>query len=268
MASKRLIAPCALCLLNKPLVQSHIISGFLLRAAEDWIPTGKSGQEQPYLTLVDHQTTKQVYSSQRGNALKELELKEYLLCEACERVIQEGEDYAIECLYGSAPIKSHTRPAKSIRYYTMRRGMVLRGGYDNRWVDYPKFKLFQIGLIWRACVSKGKVYAAVDASDHDKERMRQALLNRKFNEDLSPCVMELLEGTDGPNVDMVAIPVAMDGNVQFIMGGYKWHFYLDGNAPTAFILRKSGFLRVGVSDIERFRTPDEMLRSPGPTPET
>jgi hypothetical protein len=68
--------------------------------------------------------------------------------------------------------------------------------------------------------------------------------------------MELLEGSDGPNTGIVAIPEARNGIVQFIMGGYKWCFYLSGNAPTPFILRKSGHLCIGVSDIECFRTPE------------
>jgi hypothetical protein len=94
------------------------------------------------------------------------------------------------------------------------------------------------------------------------ERMRLALLSGRFDEDLVPCAMELLDEPTGANLGIVTSPVTKDGMVQFVMGGYRWTFYLNGSFPTEIVLRKSGLLLVKVSDIDCFYTPDEMLNVP------
>jgi hypothetical protein len=147
----------------------------------------------------------------------------------------------------------------------MRRGKVLREGHDVRWVDYERLKRFQISIIWRACVAKGNAFKAVQASVPTMERMRLALLIGRFDEDLVPCAMELLDEPTGANFGVVGVvpsPVAKDSIVQFVMGGYRWTFYLNGSFPTEIVLRKSGLLLVKVSDIDCFYTPGEMLNVP------
>jgi len=260
--SQRPISTCALCLQVTPLVQSHIVPDFLLKECEDWIEKGKSRQKQPHLTLVDYDTADEIYCQQKGNVLKKEGLREYLLCEDCEKRMKIGEDYARVCLYGAGPVKQHTRPAKSVRRYRTRRGKILREGYDVRWVDFEKFKRFQISVIWRACAAKGKAFKKAQASNSTMERMRLALLSGKFDEDLVPCAMELLEDPNRASVGIFAPPFGDRKIVFFIMGGYKWHFYVDGNAPIEIILRTSGFMLVKVSDIDCLYTPDETLNAP------
>src|SRR6266498_4219954 len=120
----------------------------------------------------------------------------------------------------------------------------LREGYDQRWVDYDKFKRFQISVIWRACVAKGKAFKEAQASNATLERTRLALLNGNFDEDLVPCAMEFLDEESGANLGIFALPFG-DGNVVcLIMGGYKWHFYCSGKAPIELILRKNGFMLI------------------------
>ena len=228
--------------------------------AVEWLPKGKSRQKQPHLILVDFNTTGEIYCKQKDAVLKPEGLKESLLCQDCETRIVQSEKYARECLYGSEPIKKHTRPFKSVRRFRERRGLVIREGADIRWVDYDRFKLFQTSIIWRACVAKGNAFKHVRAPADSVERMRCALLGGKIDEHLVPCAMELLEATNGSNLGMFSFPVAEDNIVCFVMGGYSWYFYVGGNAPTEIILRKSGYLFIKVSDIDRFYTPDSMLQ--------
>lgn len=257
---KRPMSPCALCLQAKSLVQSHIIPSFLLKESEDWIEKGESRQKHPHLTLVDFKTATEVYSHQRGKVLKKEGLIEYLLCEECEKRLKVGEDYARFCLFGREHVKKHPAAAKTLLRYRARRGKVVREGFEVRWVDYEQLKQFQIGIIWRACVANGPAFRCVEAADATRERMRLALLGGALDEDLVPCAVERLYNSTDASLGIISLPVAGDKRVNLVMGGYRWHFYMDGNAPPEVVLRKSGRLLVRISDIDCFYTPDDMFR--------
>jgi hypothetical protein len=245
------------------LVKSHIIPDFLLKQVEEQIPTGKHSQSQPHLSLIDWETTGRIYCKQKGNVLMQEGFKEYLLCEDCEKILKVGEDYAKECLYGRGPIRKHTQPYRSHRRYryVTQRKQVIREGLDMRWVDYEKFKQFQIGTIWRACVANGNAFKNVQATAATTEQMRLGLLSGKLDECLVPCAMEFLDGLTSENFGVVSFPFEHNKIVRFIMGGYQWHFFMDGNAPTEIILRKNGYMIIKVLDIARLYTPDDMLQT-------
>jgi hypothetical protein len=237
------------------LAKSHIIPEFLIKEAVDWIERGDSRQKQPHLTRVDFETTKAVYCHQKGNVVKLEGLAEYLLCDDCERLIAIGEDYARTHLFTSASAKTTTKTALS---YRVRAGKVLREGYEVRWVDYNSLKQFQIGIIWRACIASGKAFKEANADAALLERMRLALLSGKLDEGLVPCVMERVWCPPGISPGIQA-PFA-DGNIIYlVMGGYRWRFFMDGNAPSGAVLRKDGRLLGVIIDLECLFTPDYML---------
>ncbi len=130
-----------------------------------------------------------------------------------------------------------------------------------RWVDYEKLKQFQIGTIWRACVANGNAFKNVQATAATTEQMRLGLLSGKLDECLVPCAMEFLDGLTSENFGVVSFPFEHNKIVRFIMGGYQWHFFMDGNAPTEIILRKNGYMIIKVLDIARLYTPDDMLQT-------
>lgn len=253
----RPVASCKLCKARRPLAKSHIIPDFLLKEAEDRIERGDSRQKQPHLTRVDFETTKAIYCHQKGNVVKFEGLAEYLLCDDCERLIAVGEDYARTHLFATASSKT---TIKTVLSYRVRAGKVLREGYEVRWVDYTRLKHLQIGIIWRACIASGKAFKEANADASLLERMRLALLSGKLDEDLVPCVMERVWCPPGISPGIQA-PCA-DGNVVYlVMGGYRWRFFMDGNAPRGAVLRTDGRLLVVIIDIERLFTPDYMLQA-------
>ena len=135
---------CALCQQTKPLCDSHIIPEFFYKKLYD--------SEHSYF-FVSTDPSKGAESRRKG-------IYEKLLCTSCEKQIGSFEDYSSKVLSGNVTIDDSHRP----------NWIVLRN------LDYTKFKLFQISLLWRAGVSARKEFSKCDLGPHG-ERMRIMLLN-------------------------------------------------------------------------------------------
>ncbi len=111
---------CRLCLLERPLAESHIIPEFLYKPLYD-------EKHRFFVTSTDSECKDR--REQKG-------LREKLLCSGCEGKLSEWEGYAANLWARNAP-----KP----------------GFYDNAVVfqdiDYRIFKLFQMSLIWRCSIS-------------------------------------------------------------------------------------------------------------------
>lgn len=220
---------------------------------------GSRGHQQPYLTLVDFNTTRPVYTKRRKHALRHEGFTEPLLCCTCDQnLIGTAENYVRKCLYGVDKVLKHIAPSKSHRRYVTSRGRVVREGYDKRWVNYALFKRFQLSLLWRASIATGRSFNEIRSNlpTSTKEKMRLALLHGIFDEDFLPCLMVRLDGFVGDNFGIIQPPVLRDGFVQFILGGYEWNYFLDSKTSPMLTLTKDGRLLVAIRDIERLYTPD------------
>jgi hypothetical protein len=254
-----------LCLRAKKLLRSHIIPAFLIEQTEDWIKTGRAGQAQPHMSLYAYRDIREIYCKEKGNVLKAEGLRERLLCADCEGLMQIGENYARECLYGRGLDLTHTRVSRTVRRYKLEGETVLRHGFDERWVDYDKFKRFQISIIWRACVARGRAFKQVTAPPSTVEQMRLALLRGDFEEAFVPCAMQLLDGVQPLDSGMVAFPFCSEGIAVFVMGGYVWNFFLGSGVPNEFILKRTGHLRIAAANInlivKRWNSEDPIIPS-------
>jgi hypothetical protein len=136
--------PCALCLKRKELRKSHIIPEFLYKFIYD------DKHRYFVLTTIDDEPIKRQWTG----------IYERLLCSECESLVGGYEDYAARVLNGGVPITSQKLSDR----------MVFGG------IDYKRFKLFQISLIWRAAVSQHESMSNVTLGPH-AERMRTMILN-------------------------------------------------------------------------------------------
>jgi len=134
--------PCALCLQNAELRDSHIIPEFLYQAVYD---------EKHRFLVVSSDPTEQPDLEQKG-------LRERLLGDCCEARLSRWEDYAKRVLSGEGVVF-----AKGTDFLTV------------TGVNYAKFKLFQLSLLWRAGISSRPVFAAVALGPHG-ESLRRMLL--------------------------------------------------------------------------------------------
>ena len=251
------IGRCALCLLVKPLQSSHIIPDFMLKEVEEGIPKGKSGQKQPHIRLIDFQTTQEIYCNQKETAFKKEGLKEFLLCSDCEQQLAIGEKYVRCVLYGTKPMKEHTHATRYSVRDRHRNGQVFKEGIEIRWVEFERFKQFQLGVIWKACVAKGNFFKEATAAAGTIESMRKSILSGIYNEQLVPCAMSRLHDPTGAIMGFIGRPKShssQNGQISITMGGYSWNYFVEGNVDRRFALQKHGKLVVQIVDVKEFFT--------------
>ncbi len=140
---------CALCQQSKILCDSHIIPEFLYNKLYD--------QKHSYFFATTD-------PSERAK-LRRRGIYEKLLCKSCESFISRFETYAKKIFAGNVKIDNSN---------------------SSRWIvlqdlDYEKFKLFQISLLWRASVSQRREFSKCNLGPHD-DRMHKMLLEGKPGE--------------------------------------------------------------------------------------
>lgn len=143
---------CKLCLNERELKQSHIIPEFMYECS------GLYDDKHRFMMV------KRTDEGLGDFELRQKGLKEKLLCSDCENHISKWERYARWVIYS---------PGKSKQVKSVRGKVVL---YQN--IEYEKFKLFQMSLLWRMSLSKLKQFSKVRLGPHE-ERMRRMI----FRED-------------------------------------------------------------------------------------
>lgn len=149
---KKEASQCRLCLEHRDLRLSHIIPEFF------------------YEPLYDEKHRLFVYSTEPGNQVggpHQKGLRETLLCDKCEGRLSQWEKYVREVFFGGTELECSSDPQL---------GATARG------VDYAKFKLFCMSLLWRSAISSLSYFAEVDLGPHT-ETLRERLLV----EDPGPC---------------------------------------------------------------------------------
>ena len=137
---------CKLCNQTGLIRLSHIVPKFLIRAA------GLLGARFKIESLTFPATSE--YNKQDG-------IKEYLLCDACERLFSLWEDYARRAFFTTS---------------TTSRRMV--GEHLIEWsgIDYPKMKMFTTSLLWRMSVSSHGFYSDVALGEKHDSIIQDMLL--------------------------------------------------------------------------------------------
>jgi hypothetical protein len=133
-------APCRLCTTSQELCRSHILPEFLYQPLYD---------EKHRFSILGLEGERY---AQRG-------LTEKLLCHHCEQHLTRYKKYAAEIMSGRLGHRFHQRGAY----------IIIEG------VDYTRFKLFQLSVLWRASVSKLEFFKLVSLGPHE-ERLRQMLV--------------------------------------------------------------------------------------------
>lgn len=236
---------CKLCGEPKELCDSHIISEFF------------------YTPIYDskHRLPMMMTSAEIDNDLLQKGIREELLCKDCEQKFYEG--YVKNILYG-------TRKALSSDHWKLERfGSYVVIIIDN--IDYTKFKIFQMSVLWRAGVASGKMWEPVQLGDKHEKKLRAMLLNGDPGEpEEYGCVMmgiindrkDLSHFITSPEVRII------DGHrfYQFVFGGFIWAFLVTGHTFKSSLkmlfLQKNTPLfapRKSIYDMEYLRTTAEEL---------
>ena len=227
--------PCALCNKDRPLQNSHIIPEFL------------------YETLYD--SKHRFYHLSMNPEVKEKSLqkgvREPLLCECCEQYFSTFERYASLALSGK----------NALGYKHEDKRVIISG------LEYQKFKLFQLSILWRAGISSLTAFRQVSLGPHES-RLRQMLI---ASDPGAPhtygCLMFALihEGQIVEDLIMEPTWARLDGHYcyRFVFGGLIWVYLVSGHQVQKRIvddcLQTNGDCVVRLQDFEEVTFPVKVV---------
>jgi hypothetical protein len=141
------IGRCRLCLQEKELMDSHVFPEFLYKPLYD-------GKHRFFRLSTD---------PDERESIKYKGTRERLLCDDCERLLnQRYEDYASRVLTDQIKV---SRNESSER-------LILHG------LDYARFKLFELSILWRCHVAGGQEFAQVNVGEVHSEKLRNMILHQ------------------------------------------------------------------------------------------
>jgi len=188
---------CQLCLKDKQLQNSHIIPEFCYKALYD-------GQHR-------FQVLKFIPEEKKLHLQKGI--REKLLCYECEQLLSPFEDHARRVFYGGQEFS-----------FSVQEEMVRVKG-----IDYRRFKLFQLSLLWRAGLSRHPFFKKIKLGPHE-ERLRGMLISGDPGEPhdygcvLLGMVMQNHELMD----EIIKAPDSLRSHghrcFRFLLCGYLWIF--------------------------------------------
>ncbi len=203
-----MVGKCKLCFGEKELCkQSHIIPNFMYKGIfDDKNRLLLVGSEKGILTERGYRQTG--------------EFDNQILRHSCDNVtLGKLDRYASLILYDGYPKIFENRKDNNGMEYTFCGE-----------IDYTKFKLFLLSIVWRASVSKRPLFKEVQLGPHE-DRIRQMIINGDPGEQFSyPClIMTYLHLKDFPS-DLVGQP----SRTRF-GGGYIYKFLIGGMIYIFFI---------------------------------
>lgn len=223
--------PCALCLKDKPLRNSHIYP--------EWI----------YGPLYDDKHRLEVLSvvPEGRNEFEQKGMRQRLLCDACEQKLSVWEGYARSIFF--APIQ----PLEAVHHDNL---------IEVRGLDYPKMKLFELSIIWRAGVSTLPFFEKCQLGATHSETLRKQLeASDPGDPDRYGALMFGLKvGQSKETFQVIAEPRPVRSygvrayNLTF--GGFLWLFHVSSSDPPGPLRR--GFLQLDGTRVVAVRDAYEM----------
>ena len=170
----------------------------------------------------------------RPSWLEQKGLREDLLCVECESSVSKWEDHVARVFRGSIPTTSR------------RDGNLI-------WVsgvDYAKFKLFQLSVLWRSGVSMLPFFGKVKIGPHAEILRKRLLANDPGQPHEYGCALYALTNKDGVDRGLITQPhrFRMDllRGYHFAFGGLSWLYFVSahpvpGPLASAFVQRSGTF---------------------------
>src|ERR1700722_3481926 len=220
---------CRLCGADRPLRKSHILPEFYYK------PIYESSHR---LKFVSSDAAKPDRHRQKG-------LWERLLCDSCEQKFSRWETYAKSVFDG-------------IGIRVLPEGQLLT--ISN--INYGKFRLFLLSLLWRMGVSKLDFFKEVNLGAKHEAALRSALIGENPLDPLQyPCALigVLIGGTFHP--DGLIPPIRVRGldnqGYWVLMGGFLYHFIVMSHTPPAVYARicisKANEMRISIQHLRDIR---------------
>jgi hypothetical protein len=184
-----------MCQGNKKLVKSHIIPEFMYKPLYD---------EKHRFDMIDFSQKKKRKFMQKG-------IREKLLCKKCEGILSPLEKYANGIFNGGIELRMEKENDR----------MIIEG------LDYIKFKLFIISILWRASISNLDFFSKVKLKTNQENKLKEMILNNdpgELYEYNFIMITPLLQGRYLPDFHFVPDLVYVSGHrcYRFILNGIFW----------------------------------------------
>lgn len=207
---------CKLCLLDKPLIkESHIIPDFLYKELYD---------EKHSIIRVDAKL-------ERSFSIFNGEYEPNILCKECDNeVLGKLESYASVAFYGGAhsdiKTENHRKP-DGLEYISVE-GM-----------EYGKFKLFLLSLLWRASISQREFFTNVSLGPHEEKIRRMLIAGDPGAPERYPCIISSYRKRNLPK-EVIGGPrrIKLDGTIgyAFLISGFLFMYKIsEKEKDTAFL---------------------------------
>lgn len=192
---------CHLCKNKSELRNSHIIPEFV------------------YKMLYDDKHKFHVLSTQdkRPRPMEQKGIREKLLCGDCEQKLSVFEKYAREVILGGVEI-------------TVENKGNLTKISD---INYQKFKLFQMSILWRASISSHQMFSRVSLGRHEEIIRKMIHEDDPGNQLDYPCLVYGLASDKGIQSNLIDQPrkLKIEGHTtyRFVFSGFMWSFYVSSH---------------------------------------
>jgi len=124
-------------------------------------------------------------------------------------------------------------------------------------IDYKKFRLFQMAVLFRSAVSTHEAFEHVRFNDPELDKLRYYLNSGEApEEDEFPCLVEGLLEEDSPSLceRIIGAPKIYKGGYQtyiwYVFGGFNWYFVLPRLSQEELSFQsyvsKAGYMRIPV----------------------
>ena len=168
--------------------------------------------------------------------------REKMLCSECEQKLSIWEKYTSNLFYGNSLTLTKSIYGKMITWHG---------------VDYKKFKLFQLSVIWRASVAEHDFFRNVSLGPHE-EKIRLMIVNEDPGSYYQyGAFLIFLKDQNQPTDKMIIQPEEMRLETfrayQFVFGSHLWMYVISSHNekfPAGFsFLQENGDLNVLVKDM-------------------
>lgn len=170
---------CKLCLGYNKLRNSHVIPEFAY--TDVYVHPDPSNPDNRKLATLSFEkgATLQLTREQKG-------LREYLLCQKCETQFSRYELYA----------------AKEIRSIHEH----LQNNIFQQTVDYKKFRLFQLSILWRCGITEKHPQLRIELGNKHLENLRTILVREELGAfHQYPCIMNAVHSEGHPQTDGILV---------------------------------------------------------------
>lgn len=246
---KQVQGTCALCLTHEELRNSHIIP--------EWIYEPLYGSKHRFIVgeLVDDSGPAAVYKPVQNH---QKGLREQLLCQACECMLSDWEGHAKDVLFARRRITHHLEKT-AIRI-------------EN--VDYDKFRLFYLSLLWRMSMSTRTEFRDIQLGVNINEDLRQKILSSAPGDPSEFGCLICVFGDDNSNLRIMFLPQQANikgKNIYYLVTpGFLWILTIGALSFDPIIainmVKPTGVMRISRLSLHDFMQAFGVKRFSGDTP--